>query len=400
MSFGIELGRTLGRVLKKHWAAILLIQLTAGILQTLHQQFAVDLGRSDAVQGLLLNGMGTLVAVAGLVAICVVCHGTLQSTENLPGDGRARWKRIGEIFAASILPFFLTYVAWGLFEADVRHYARAALNSLDFSQGQGGAGSIVDVRFTGITIAIIVAAFLGRILVRRFLRAGVLRTVLALLLEAVWAFLAALLIGKLVSTMVAGAGTTNLAVWMDRAVAGLPWPNLATAVLGFVSTVLVVIFIPLLWVTLAGITVVRGSFDESRLSTRMQAWVDRMPPVINDLLADFVIDLEDRWIPVIGALSTMVRSGAVAMAGAVFAGVLTTFTGGWLTYGLAHLFGPTEPYGRLIGETLISFGGQLTLAATVVVALASFDAFRVLQAGSGDLGQQPGRRVGADLQEQ
>lgn len=391
---------TLGRVLRAHWGEILLIQLVSGILQTLAHSLAVEAGRTDAVRGLLWTGLGTLFAVAGLVAICVICHDALRSTDELPERGRQRRMRIAAIFSASILPFFLTYVAWGLFQADVQRYARGALNSLNFAQGEGGGGSIIDVGVTTVTVTIIVGAFLGRIVVRRWMPEwGGARTLLMLLLEAVWAFLAAMLIGNVITDLVERWEGTNLNVWFQ----GVLETNAVTQALGSVLDagldVLYVVSVPLLWVALAGITVMQGGVEESRLSGGMRAVIDRLPPVIDDLVASFVVDLENRWLPVVGALTTMVRAGAIAVAGAIAAGILTTFAGGWFTALLAHLPGPgAEPFTRQAGEALISLGTQLTFAATITIALVTFDTLRVINS-SREVDAQPRRSLEAYLEE-
>lgn len=399
MPFLTDFATTLWRVVRARWGQILCIQLAAGILQTLTHSRAVEFGRTDAVMGLLLTGLGTLFAVAGLVATCVVCQDQLTSTPSLPTDPEQRRLRIATSFTVSILPFFLLYRSWGLFQEDVYRYARDALNSLDFSAGEGIEGAIVDVRFSAVTLGIIVVAFIGRIAVRRWLPDfGGFKTFVLIMLEAIWAFLAAMLIGQWIQNTVAYLGNTNFMVAIRRAMESTAWTRDVQALLDGIALGLYAAFTPLLWVTLAGITVVRGTrFVDSGISERLQRFADALPTGIDDLVSETVVDLKSRWVPVVGAFTVMARAGAVAVAGAVALGAATTFLGGWLTVGLAHLPTPaTAPFTGLLGEALIGLGRQLTLAATITVALVSFDVL-YSRATSADAGLQPGRRRTAHL---
>lgn len=404
MSFLRDFAATLWSVVRAHWGQILIIQLLAGIGQTIVHSRAVQSGRTDAVMGLLLTGMGTLIAVAGLVAICVVCQDVLASTESLHADPKQRRRQIATTFTVSILPFFLLYRSWGLFEADIHRYARDALNSLDFSAGEGAAGAIVDVQASAVTIGIILVAFFGRIAVRRWLPdLGGLKTFLLIMLEAGWAFLAAMLVGQWLQSIVAYLGNLNLVVGTREALeSSVSWAGGLSWLFETVGNGLYAIFTPLLWVTLAGITVVRGNrFTSTGLSERLGRYADRLPSVIDDLVSETLVDLRSRWVPVVGAFTVMARAGALALATAVALGTLTTFLGGWLTVALAHLPTPAAaPLTGLLGEALIGLGNQVTLALTITVALVSFDVL-YRRARSVELTSQvhgePARGVGPHL---
>lgn len=400
MGFLTEFVSTLWRVVRAHWGQILVIQLLAGIGQTVVHLRAVEFGRTDAVTGLLLTGMGTLIAVAGLVTICVICQDVLASTQSLHADPAGRRRQIAATFTVSILPFFLLYRSWGLFEADIRRYARDALNSLDFSLGEGGAGSIIDVQVSAVTISIILGAFFGRIAVRRWLpELGGLTSFLLILLEAVWAFLAAMLVGQWLQSAFAYLGNMTLVVRFRQFVEGAtPWGEGLFQFLDVVAAGVYAIFTPLLWVILAGITIVKGSrFARTGLPERLERIADRLPPGVDDLASETYLDLRDRWIPVVGAFTVMARAGAVALAAAVALGSLITFLGGWFTVALAHLPTPaTAPLTGLLGEALIGLGGQITLAATITVALVSFDVL-YRRARSAHLDGQPAVEAPAHL---
>ncbi|WIY81935.1 hypothetical protein [Propionimicrobium sp. PCR01-08-3] len=400
MDFLADFGATAWRVVRAHWGQILAIQLLAGIGQTIVHSQAVERGGSDAIAGLLLTGLGTLIAVAGLVATCVVCHDVLASVRPLPDDRQGRRREIAETFTVTVLPFFLLYHSWGLYQDDLNRYARDALNSLDFSAGEGGAGSIIDVQVTAAVIIVIAAAFVGRIAIHRWLPelAGI-KTVVLILLEAVWAFLAAMIIGQWLRDITAYLGNMSVIVGIRKALDDVVvWGQTLLTSLDFVLAGAYAIFTPLLWVTLAGITIVKGNqFADTGLARRLEKIADRLPPIVDDIVAETIIDLRDRWIPVVGAITVLARAGAVALATAVAIGTLATFAGGWFTAGLAHLPTPAAaPFTGLLGEALIGLGGQLTLAATVTVALVSFDVL-YRRAHSSDLDRQPPERILADL---
>lgn len=370
---------------------VLAIELAARILGTFLVAFAGSVGATSAVGGLALTAITALVRMIAMILQILVLLRAMRSTPPPPVGGTARLESALSGLAASVLPAFLLLTAWGIFDADLREYALAALAGIDWFAEDAGVGAVIDVPIDVLTVSLLVACLVLRGVLRRFERRGSRRrsgvSVATLVLEGLWTFLAVSILGRLVAVAADWFATTRLASGVDDVRAAIDgvlggWLLRAWHAAGEVwhdAT------LPLVWLTLVGIVLLGARPElvpEAVEAPRPARWwtrlVDALPSPIDDVVEEVTDDLHDRWVPVVATLRQVWGAGIVPLAAAIATWYVVQVACGWLTVLLVHALG-VQPYalaeavanaGSTLGDAI---GGALGLVASV----AALDALRL-----------------------
>lgn len=121
---------TAGRVLWRHWPALMAWYLAGILVHYVITQVAGFIGASSATLGFLVLPIAILARLVSLVAMFLVLRDglrNLQEVAPLPEPVAERRRTFLTALLAGILPFFAVYWAQGLLSEDVRAYSLRAL---------------------------------------------------------------------------------------------------------------------------------------------------------------------------------------------------------------------------------------------------------------------------------
>lgn len=264
--------------------------------------------------------------------------------EVAPSPARA-WS---ETLLASILPFFLLYVAWNLIRDDWVDYYLSTTTQDNFLDDPTGP----DVSVNVVTVSLVVIAFLLRWLAARFSdRLPRWTRALGIYLEAVWVLIALLVIRDLLTGLGGWLATRRMFGWGVDAWAQLretfAWLATVGDLIGWVfGQIGTLIGLPLAWLALASI-IYFGTMPRSvrpgpgAVSTASARW-SRMPEWVQrggTLLSGGILD---RWRPVGLAARLIWRSGPIAIGGYLLSFAVLTASSEWLRMLVYRLVGPHE----------------------------------------------------------
>ncbi len=363
----LDVLRTAGRLLWRHWPVLLALYLGAILARYGVIEFAGWVGSYSAVAGSLLLPIAILVRLVALVAMFLVLRDgmrQLRAIAPLPVDGRARRREFVDALMAGILPFFAFYAAWGYLREDAVAYSSRVLElstgrriaaELTGSEAPGD-GLAGDLTVTPLTIAIVVVAFALRWLLKRY-RQRLPRWfgIFAAYLEAVWVYFAAVVISAIVGAVTAWVSTRQAMVWLGdlrSAIEGvfvpLGWLWAATEwVLGEAGGI---ILLPVAWLTIAGVLYGQAVQPEAvpierlggdvgrRIRTRYRTLPGRLRARLGDLWGELV----SRFTPIGNALVLMWRAGPVLIGGFVLLYTLLLGLQGVLEMVIPRAFGPQD----------------------------------------------------------
>lgn len=365
----LEVLRTAGRLLWRHWPVLLALYLGAILARYGVIEFAGWVGSYNAVAGSLLLPVAILVRLIALVAMFLVLRdgmGQLRAISPLPANGPARRREFFDALMVGILPFFAFYAAWGYLREDAvsyssrvlelstgRRIAAALLGTEDGGDGLNGA-----ITVTPLTIAIVIVAFALRWLLKRH-RDRLPRWfgVFAAYLEAVWVYFAAVVISDVVGAVSAWISTRQGMVWLgdlraaiENVFAPLGWLWGATEwLLGEAGGI---ILLPVAWLTIAGVlygqAVAPAALSTEQLGGdvghRIRRRYRSLPARLRMRLGDLWSDLIGRFTPIGHALVLMWRAGPVLIGGFVLLYTLLLALQGVLGMVIPRAFGPQDLY--------------------------------------------------------
>lgn len=389
---------TTGRVLWRHWPAMLAWYLAGVLVHYVVTEIAGYIGAYSATLGFLVLPIGILARLVSLVAMFLVLRDGLRSLQEiapLPESAGERRRTFVSALLTGILPFFAVYWAQGLLGEDVRAYSARALEirtGIIFMAGvEGGetpsdVDTVLNVPLSAATVAIIVIAFAGRWAWSKWSTkvAGWLSPV-AVYFEVVWVFF---------SVMVIGDVSDRVREWVDRraavvflegvrdsvleAVAPLRW--LWEAIGWVLSEAGPVLLAPLAWLTIGGVVFGQAIVAEklrvdNRLVTRLSQHAAVIPNPVRRRLKDLGDELGARFRPIGRALLLMWRAGPVLVASYAFVYVAVQALESVLSWGVTRIIGPHEYAWWVVASPLVLLLPTLLIEPLRIAVIAgAYDA--------------------------
>lgn len=358
--------RTIGRLLWRHWPALLAWYL-AGILGRYAViEVAGFVGAYDAVAGSLLLPLAILARLIALVAMLLVLRDGMRQLNAIAPVPVEAWARRREFFDAlmgGILPFFAFYAVWGYLREDAAAYSNRLLEvstslsaqAIFEETTQAGDGLAGEIVLTPLTVGIVVVAFALRWLLKRYRdRLPAWFGVFAVYLETVWVYFAVTVIGIVLGSVTAWVGSRQAMVWLGDlretiATAFLPLAWIWEAVEWLLGEAGGIILLPVAWLTIAG--VVYGQAVAAEVPTedlggeagrRIRSRYRSLPARVRARLADMWEEVVSRFRPIGKALVLMWRTGPVLIGGFVLLYTLLLALQGVLDWAVTRTVGPQD----------------------------------------------------------
>lgn len=358
--------KTTGRLLAAHWPALLAWFLAGVLARYVVIEVAGFVGAWSAVGGLLLMPLAILARLIGFVAMFLVLRdgmARLGAIAPLPASAAERRRAFVDALLAGVLPFFAFYAAWGYLRDDMSAYAARALEvqrevnaASQLLGGEAvtrGAGTIDQLGFEPVTIALIVVAFAGRWAWNRYReRLPRLLSLVAVYLEAIWVFLTVILISEATGWVTGWIGSrqamvwlADLRAWVAEQLVPIAW--VWEGVEWLLGEVGGVVLLPVAWLTIAGVVYGQAVAAEApqlsgEVADRVRHGWGALPAGLRRRLADVWNELVSRFRPIARAFVLMWRAGPVPIGGYVLLATLLIAAERLLRYGLTRAIGPHD----------------------------------------------------------
>ncbi|HEX5728657.1 MAG TPA: hypothetical protein VFX99_04415, partial [Microbacterium sp.] len=198
--------RVAGLLLWKHWPALLALYLAGTLGRYVALELAGFVGAYSAIAGAALFPLAILSRLVALVAMLLVLRdgmAQLGVLAPIPTDRSERRRAFVDALLAGILPFVAFYAAWGYLREDAAAYFARVLevnSGLIADEILGGAERAGDaaageLSLGPVTIGLIVVAFIGRWLWKRYRsRLPKALAAIAVYLEVLWVYLSVTLV--------------------------------------------------------------------------------------------------------------------------------------------------------------------------------------------------------------
>lgn len=356
--------RLAGRLLWRHWPALLALYLAGTLGRYLAIQIAGFVGAYSAIGGALLFPLAILARLVALVAMLLVLRDgmvALGAIAPVPVDRAGRRRAFVDALMAGILPFVAFYAAWGYLKEDAAAYFARLLDvntgliadEIFGGQERAGDAAVGELSLGPITIAIIVAAFAGRWLWKRH-RARLPRAfaVAAVYLEILWVYLSVTLIADALGIVTGWVQTRQGIVWLAEVRAWVadqlvPIAWIWDGVEWLLGEVGGIVLLPIAWLTIAGVIYGQAVAPQSAqlggaVYTRARARLDTLPGRLRARLKDIWSDLIARFQPIGRAILLMWRAGPVLIGSYVLLFTVLLALDAALELGISRVVGPNE----------------------------------------------------------
>lgn len=364
------------RTYAETWPALLAWFLGGWAVRLLLLRVAGYLGANvDPILGQLVLPLAVLARLASYVGMFLVLRAALRhGTEPTAAEPTAAAPTVAvparrgafaiawaNSLGTAILPFFVIYAAWGLVRDDTFAYASSSLDQTDLSRDSDTTA--LDVPLSLLTVSIVVAAFiLRRVLTRFQARLPGWMGAISVYLEAVWVFIAVILISQLLALVPDWLASRRMFAW---AVDGWAQLRAASDLLVWVTDAVAwiaqqlgeVVAQPLAWLALGAIVLAGAmpaarrrqsptrSARQARLDAARAATTARwrgLGPRTRRLLEWLVSGFLERWQPVATAARLIWGAGPIALGVYVLAFSVLTVATEWLRYAVYHVLGPHD----------------------------------------------------------
>lgn len=310
--------RTFGRILARHWPALIAWYLGGEAVHQLLLQLAGFVGGLTTLGGLLLLPLAVAARLIAYVAMYLTVRRSLPHAEP---EGESGPRRFAEAILTAILPFFAFSAAWGMIDADLIAFFRIAssiaLRDAGYDLAQlGDRGGLVSIGV--LPVAVLLIALTVRLLLARF--GGRLPSwtlVVAAYTEVLWTFMLFTLVGQWWANAKEWIGERAGIVWLEGigdwfAANLLPVAALWEGALWVVGILVAAVFMPAAWLTIAGVTY-GTAFDSTppvlrRLETSPKGAVSRLTRIVAQRF-------EELW----AAVALIWRGGPVVFGGLALA---------------------------------------------------------------------------------
>lgn len=293
--------RTFGRILARHWPALMAWYLGGEALHRLLIELAGFVGGHTTLGGLLLLPLAVASRLVSYVAMYLTVRPTLPHSRRDDAGGP---REFASATLAAILPFFAFYTAWGMLDADQIDFFRVAsaiaLADSGYQLDQvGDRGGLIAVGVLPVTVLVIALAA-RLVFIRLSARLPRWTVVLAVYAEVLWTFMLFTLVAR---------WWNGVLDWVARreVVGGLQafgdWfaVNLAPVAVvwevgtGIVGVVIAAVIVPAAWLTVAGV-VFGTTFDSTPSFARWGGGATRGAVV--SVARTIVLRLEGLWAAV------------------------------------------------------------------------------------------------------
>lgn len=386
--------RVAGQLLWRHWPALLALYLAGTLGRYVALEVAGFVGAYSAIGGALLFPLAILARLVALVAMLLVLRdGMVQLgvLAPIPSERSERRRAFTDALLAGILPFVAFYAAWGYLREDAAAYFSRLLEvntGLIAEEVLGGAeragdAAVGELSLGPVTIAIIVAAFAGRWLWKRY-RSRLPRflAAIAVYLEVLWVYLSVTLIADALNAVAAWVQDRQAMVWLadlrewvGAQLAPVAW--VWDAVEWLLGEVGGIVLLPIAWLTIAGVIYGQAVAPQTaRLGgtvvTRARARFDTLPSRLRARLRDIWSDLIARFQPIGRALLLMWRAGPVLIGSYILLFTLVLALDATLEWGITRAIGPQQLGGFwMVNAPLIFLFVPLVIEPLRVVLVAS-----------------------------
>lgn len=390
----IDVLRVAGRLLWRHWPALLALYLAGTLGRYVAIEVAGFVGAYSAVGGALLFPLAILSRLVALVAMLLVLRDgmvRLGVIAPIPAEPAQRRRAFVDALLAGILPFVAFYAAWGYLREDAAAYfsrlleVNSGLIADEILSGgeRAGDAAVGELSFGPATIAIIIAAFAGRWLWKRYrARLPAIFAAGAVYLEVLWVYLSVTLIADALNIVTAWVQDRQAIVWLGdirqwvgEQLAPVAW--VWDAVEWALGEVGGIVLLPIAWLTIAGVIYGQVVAPQSaRLGgpvvTRARARFDTLPSRLRARLRDVWSDLIARFQPIGRALLLMWRAGPVLIGSYVLLFTLLLALDAALEVALTRAIGPEDLRGFwMVNAPLIFLFIPLVIEPLRVVLVAS-----------------------------
>lgn len=384
---------TAGRVLLRHWPALMAWYLAGVLVHYVVTEIAGFVGASSATLGFLVLPIAILARLISLVAMFLVLRDglrNLQEVAPLPEAPAERRRTFLAALLAGILPFFAVYWAQGLLGEDVRAYSARALevrSGIVWTASVNGEGPVsaddtmLNLPLNGWTVAIIVLAFAGRWAWSKWsAKLAAWLSPVAVYFEVVWVFFSVMLLGDVFEAVRAWVDSRAAVAFLEEmrervldAVAPLRW--LWEGIGWVLAEAGPVLLAPLAWLTIAGVVfgqaiVAEKLRVENQFLSRFRQHAEAIPNPLVRRLRDLGDELGARFRPIGRALLLMWRAGPLLVGSYALLYVIVKALESFLAFGVTRLIGPHDYVFWAIATPLVSLV-PLLLVEPVRIAVIS-----------------------------
>lgn len=357
--------RTAARILADTWPRLLAWYLAGWLARYLLVELAGAIGVNSTLGAFLVLPLAALARLVSFIAMFLTMRDAMPNYSRLGGAQRPEF--MSSVLAA-ILPFFLFYAAWGFLQDDVVAYQLSALGKVNWFTDSVGTGEIDTLAFDVVTIAVIVATYAARWLIKRNQeRLPRWSALVAAYCEAVWVFLTLFFIRDAIGLVTDWMNSRAAVHWWNDATARIgdafAWFEPVQQGAGWVLDQLGGLLLePLAWLAIAGVVFGQalGSVGYGRLRSlerpleRVRAGYAKLPEWSRRRLADVGESSISRWKTISDALLLIWRAGAVPMSLYVLAYSIVLAGERWLAHALGPLVGPQDRQIWLLIDTPIA----------------------------------------------
>ena len=358
--------RTFGRAIVQTWPTVLAWFLAGWLAHAALIRLAGWVGVYESLWGLMILPLAVLAKLASYVGMFLAIRPAMRHYQRLDrlaatapaGEATAAVPRRsfrqdwGSTIVTGLIAFLVIYFTWGMVADDIIAYGRASWDAYD----PEAANHPLRVTVGVMSITFVVVAFGLRLALGRFAdRLPKWFGAISAYLEAAWLLTAAFAIKDILDGVPAWLASRRMFAWIVDGIAELremfSWFALVGDVIAWlVSTIGIVIVLPLAWLALAAIVfagvlprrVRRASGRSARLREAAERRWRRMPRPLRVLGTWLSSGLRDRWEPIATALSLVVRNGPVRLGAYLLAFAVVTVSGQWLYALIYQLIGPHE----------------------------------------------------------
>ena len=351
---------TFGRILARHWPALVAWCLGGEALHELLVQAAGFVGGHTTLGGLLLLPLAVAARLVSYVAMYLTVRPSLPHV--FTGAAHTGYREFARSTLVAILPFFAFYAAWGMLDADQTDFfviaSSIAFRETGFGLGEeiGDRGGLIGVGV--LPVAVLVIALLLRLALARWReRLPSWTLILAAYAEVLWTFMLFTLVGQWWAGVTEWfAGRAGVA-WFDGfgdwvATWAPPIASVWQAVLWLTGVLVSAVIVPAAWLAVAGVIYGAGL---AALPDAVKRRTASLRGAVGGLSRTLLQRLEDLWAAV----------AAIWRGGPLLFGV---FAAAYALWALAERLG-TRGVLRLIGGHDTDF--WVAFLPLVLVAIAA-----------------------------
>jgi len=335
--------RTFGRIVARHWPALIAWYLGGEAVHQLLLQLAGFVGGYTTLGGLLLLPLAVATKLVAYVAMYLTVRRSLPHVARPEADGH---REFAAAILVSVLPFFAFYSAWGMLNTDLYEFfniaTSIAIYDANFDAEQlGDRGGLVSVGV--LPVAVLVIALAARLVFSKYSsRLPSWTLALAAYAEVLWTFM-------LFTLVVQWWGDARQ--WLDGTV-GMSWLqgigdwfalNIAPiavlweGMLWIVGVFAAVLLVPAAWLAVAG--VIYGTTFSSA-----PAPVERSLAALRGTAATLSRTMLQRFESLWAAVAVVWRGGPVIFGAAVLAYSLWAYAERLAAQGLLRSVGGHETW--------------------------------------------------------